>query len=400
MPASRVVSSCNRVVINRILNHAARYRVAGEMSDPASVPLDQLPSIVVDLVGVGPRRFVGDGHVWRWYRGNAVGPYPCISALVAIERVLDEILVASEVRAAGALLTRIVSILLQDCENLAIPGLIVGTLVRYTSAAPLELLGPWLRNPEVWHLEFERSTHELQRFHVHGSDPEDQPGRERRRWSFRDVGYDLVARALLADDRVRLASLSAVGDALNERAGELVEEARNAAEYSDGDQEPAQFDEGPASEFIATVRGWASSFQHVHFRIEPDEEGRIGIRYDPPADVIEGFAPERRDHERGQQAWRLGHVYTVGDPTMWNGTLLADVAIARELETNPPNAGPPDVMGPPTAVAAGVIESVAGGFGGLRPEDVGWAVDTVVRASSRLGGNDLNVGASGLSVGR
>jgi hypothetical protein len=372
-------------VINRTLNHAARYRVVRvghvEVGDPTSLPLEQLPGIEVELPGVGSRRFAGDEHTWRWYRGNAVGPYPCISALVAIERVLDQILVAGDARGAGTLLARIVTILLEDCENLAIPGLIVGMLVRYAHLAPLELLAPWVESFDVWHLEFERAAHELQRFHVHGADPDDQPGRDRRRWSFRELGYFLVARALVADDRARLASLNAIGDAINAHAAKYVEEARNA--------DPSKFDERAAAEFVEVARGWASSFQHVHFRIEQDADGRMAVQYVPPKDEVEDLAVERRDHERGQQAWRLGHVYTVDDPAAWNATLPADIAIARELEANPPNAGPPDATGAPTAVAAGAIESLATGFDGLQSADITWAIDTVVRAASRLGGDEL-----------
>ena len=37
-----------------------------------------------------PRDYVGDGHVWLWYRGTGVGPYPCMSALQALEFVTEE----------------------------------------------------------------------------------------------------------------------------------------------------------------------------------------------------------------------------------------------------------------------------------------------------------------------
>ena len=44
-----------------------------------------------DLNITGTRRlYVGDEHVWMWYRGTGVGPYPCMSALQALERTCDQ----------------------------------------------------------------------------------------------------------------------------------------------------------------------------------------------------------------------------------------------------------------------------------------------------------------------
>jgi hypothetical protein len=41
----------------------------------------------------GARRvYVGDPHVWIWYRGTGVGPFPCMSALQALERVCDQLI--------------------------------------------------------------------------------------------------------------------------------------------------------------------------------------------------------------------------------------------------------------------------------------------------------------------
>jgi hypothetical protein len=376
------------VVINRILNHAARYRVAPETGDPAGFQLEELPHLVVDLPGMGVRRFVGDDNVWLWYRGKGVGPYPCISAIVAIERVIDEIMSAGDGQSARSLLARIVPILLQTCENLAIPGLVVGTLVRYAHLASLDQFGPWLTHPQVWELEFARSTSETDSFQVHGSDPEAQPDRDRRVWSFREVGMYIVSRALLADDRDGVSSLEGLGADLIARAERIVHEARERAQHSERIGDLPHFDEKSASEFITTVRGWASCFQSAYFRIE-EADGTLAVRYDPPLDVVEKFAPERHDYERGQQAWRLGHVYAVGDPAKWNQTLVADIAIARQLQADPPIAGPPDLMRAPTAVAAGVLESLATGFGGILPDDVSWAVDTLIEAASDLRENKL-----------
>jgi len=36
------------------------------------------------------RAYVGDYQTWTWYRGTGVGPYPCMSALQALEHFEDD----------------------------------------------------------------------------------------------------------------------------------------------------------------------------------------------------------------------------------------------------------------------------------------------------------------------
>ena len=85
-------------VLNRLLNHAARIRArvplaptnAGESGQPTED--DDVRAYQTELEVSGERKlYVGDKHVWLWYRGTGVGPYPCLSALQALERVCDQI---------------------------------------------------------------------------------------------------------------------------------------------------------------------------------------------------------------------------------------------------------------------------------------------------------------------
>ena len=122
--------------------------------------------------------YVGDDHVWTWYRGTGVGPYPCMSALEALERVCDQL------AAAGVPLANIVAVLLDGCENLAMPGLAVGLLVRHLEDAD-RLLDPYLAEPDIWHLEFARLTHESSGL---AASSEGIVQAERRRWSLREAG--------------------------------------------------------------------------------------------------------------------------------------------------------------------------------------------------------------------
>jgi hypothetical protein len=84
-------------VLNRMLNHAAlaRARTLIGLHRVYDAPIDEadLVEYRTELAIAGTRRiYIGDGHVWIWYRGTGVGPYPCMSALQALERVCDEII--------------------------------------------------------------------------------------------------------------------------------------------------------------------------------------------------------------------------------------------------------------------------------------------------------------------
>ena len=146
------------MALNRMLNHAARVRAgvssnSGGPFDTSSAD-DRVGEYRTELEVTGVRRdYVGDAHVWMWYRGGGVGPRPCMSALLALERVCDEAL------ANGAPLENLVVILLTDCDNLATVALTVGLLVRHLEAAD-GLLDPFLAEPAVWEHEFARIDQE------------------------------------------------------------------------------------------------------------------------------------------------------------------------------------------------------------------------------------------------
>ena len=164
-------------VLNRLLNHAARIRVRtlarlGPMSPPLED--DAVGSYQTELDITGARQlYVGDRHVWLWYRGTGVGPYPCFSALQALERVCDELI------EIGTPIRTVVSILLDGCESLAMVSLVVGLLVRHLEDADY-LLDPYLTEPLIWHYEFARVVNEASGLAA-GSEGLVAP--ERRNWS-------------------------------------------------------------------------------------------------------------------------------------------------------------------------------------------------------------------------
>ena len=146
--------------LNWLLNHAAliRARILTRLHGMSHRLLDSdVGPYRADLKITGTRRlYVGNEHVWMWYRGTGVGPYPCMSALQALERTCDQII------KAGIPIKTLVPLLLDGCENLAMVGLVVGILVRLLEATD-DLLYPYFTEPIIWSHEFRRVGSEYSR---------------------------------------------------------------------------------------------------------------------------------------------------------------------------------------------------------------------------------------------
>jgi hypothetical protein len=353
------------MLINRMLDHAAnaRVRTAGQGPDD-DLDLDghdeTNAGIDLDLLDIGPRHYVGDEHVWGWYRGSTTGPYPCMSALLAVERFADHLISNLNPSAAQV----VVHMLLRDCHNLAMPGLVVGLLIRHRDKAA-DLLDPWLSAPDVWSLEFARATSEGL-LHVQGPDSDDVVGRERRRLTPRDVAAEMVVRAMAADDQPRLDALSAVADRL------LANAQARVGDSPDGDDQ------------LIVVQGWASALRPENYHTHQTSDGSVFVQYKPPEPIASRFAPTAADLHRGSEALRLQSTYAGrdNDPDDWPVEMLAaDIVLARRLVASPPVYGPLHPEDPIAAVAAAAITSHARGRITVDEDDLRWAADTVLTAA-------------------
>ncbi|MFJ1973705.1 hypothetical protein ACIO93_34165 [Streptomyces sp. NPDC087903] len=187
-------------VLNNILNSGARARVAtlSRLNSPDASPgpvgardedVDgetengegEDPGVVLNLDGTA-RLYVGDSHVWSWYRGTSVGPYSAMSALQAMERIADTWL------SRGTPPRKVVEVLLDGCENLAIPGMLFGLLVRHIESVNTEL-DLFLAEPDVWELEFGRRTSEYSGLRA---TTEGLANLERRQWTPHEVAAWLM----------------------------------------------------------------------------------------------------------------------------------------------------------------------------------------------------------------
>ncbi|WP_405060159.1 hypothetical protein OG474_00585 [Kribbella sp. NBC_01505] len=248
-------------VLNNILNSGARARVKTSArlnsSDPFALSVDQNREVVSDegeddergfslnLDGT-PRLYVGDSHVWSWYRGTTVGPYPAMSGLQAMERVIETWL------DQGLPARRVIEIVLDGCENLAIPGMLYGTLVRHLDKVD-DVLDPFLAEPAVWQLEFARSTHEHSGL---ASQTEGLRNLDRRGWTPREVAAIMLA----GGGEERATALKTVGKGLIEN-GDRLSISQNL------------------------TKNWAASLDADRYKLTPVADG-VRIEVEPPPEVL------------------------------------------------------------------------------------------------------------------
>ena len=347
-------------LINRMLDHAARFRVEKVSIDRHDSAPTELEGVRLNLHGLGEHLFVGDSHVWAWYRGTSVGPYACMSALLALERFIDDLLERLNIPAR-----RIVEILLTDCNNLAVPGLIVGFLTRHPKAAG-DLLDPFLISPAVWHLETARITGDYG-FRVRDPDADKLTGADRRRYTFHEIVGGMVVNARLAGNDERLATLGSLGE-------KLIASARAGLEG----------DEGNYDDYIAMVESWAAEFRIENYRASKNGEGVV-IQFERPEPIERVLAPRSAEIQTTNVLYGLQHRYGRfnDNPKEWPvEDLNEDLATARRLEES--SSVPEDVFEFDTAlvsVAAAAIRAHALGLMPIGQSDLKWAIEAVLGAA-------------------
>ena len=348
--------------LNSMLNHAARTRVeisAGLRSRPRSRPsaeepdasaeaADELLGVTLTLTGQ-PCLYIGDNHVWAWYRGTSSGPHPCMSALQAMEQFAQQLL------DSGTRPEFIAERFLDGCENLAVPGLLYGLFVRNAEKAG-EQLDRFLVEPLVWMLEFSRTISEHVGFRASG--PDDLTHEERRRWTPQQVSLWLMAHA----DNTRRAELRSIGE-------QLVA----------GGTRPGLSE--------AEIRHWAANFDESRYEVTHDDD-QVYIEVVPPPEVIEAQADIIAQQQQNHVVLRLQNRYWVaarpgsGDTPPTAAEIAADLEVAQALleaeqhHMRPHDAvaqvvrtaieraatGEPGALGSKGAFAVGVMMAVADMF--------------------------------------
>lgn len=347
--------------INRMLDHAARFRV-GKLSTYSNRSGESggLEGVHLDLSEIGHRLYVGDSHVWAWYRGTSVGPYACMSALLALERFIDHLLENLNIPAQT-----IVELLLRDCHNLAMPGLVVGFLTRHPDATGA-LLDPFLASPAIWHLEAARAAGDYG-FRVRDADADKLTGVDRRKHTFHETVGGMVVNARLADDDERLAQLQAVGV-------KLIETAR--AELTNV--------ESANDDYLAVIESWAEEFRIENYRASRSGD-RILIQFERPERIEQVLAPRNTELQMTNALYGLQNRYGRynGDPEKWPvESLNEDLANARNIDER--DQVPEGMLWPENALVAVAAAAVRAHALGLATVDAGhlvWAADALLWAA-------------------
>jgi hypothetical protein len=343
-------------LIDRMLDRGARARLATSNMlhrQMGSDPNEQFVSLELNFADSGSRNFVGDQHVWSWYRGSSVGPYPCMSALFSLEMFMDGCVRSGiDVR---TLTTRI----MRGASTLASVGLCCGFLVRHIDKASKELDG-LLVDPTVWELEFSRVSHEGS-LHVQGADDSTVPGRERRGWTPLNVAMYLVVEAMQRRDDQRLKELRDIGTRLIQNAG-----GDNAS---------------------PTVKRWAAHLDWKNY-VLVEENGQVLIKAHVPEEVTEALAPVTKDIEWQQEMYRLLNRYRLRYAIPYrfalaelppDEDLMKDVQVARRLEKFAQNESSDPVRCAVSGVAAAVLHRAAQDAAGQIPTtSLNWAQDLLM----------------------
>lgn len=342
-------------LINRMLDHATAIRVGQlrELNEELPTDTESIGGMEFELPVVGRRHCIGDDHAWRWYRGSSVGPYPCMSALLALERFCDYL-----IETVRFPLEKIAEMLLRDGSNLAMPGLVVGLFVRHLDGVG-DLLDSSLEDPRIWQLEFTRIVSEGH-LHVQGADDPGLKGRDRRRYSFREVAAQMTITARMNGDEERLATLGQIADKLvcNARA------------------------EGYAGVELAAVEGWAAAMRSENYKAEPHESGGIAIDFEPPGEVESALRGSLESITKTNKVLGLRLKYTkTQDRSALADGLLEDLEIARSLAQDTDVLGDLFAADGIAAVAAAGIVAHARGIATVPDAGLSWAAGILIEAA-------------------
>jgi hypothetical protein len=326
-------------------------RVIGQLVDRATAvevesygaPLLEVP---IELPGVGIKTFLGSEASWRWYRGGG-GPWPVVSALLALELWADHLIELGETPAD------VVEVLARSSESLATLGLVMGFLERHVYMLATEL-SPFLELPVIWQLESIRVAAEFGGPHMQQRDAEQIHNPEIRRWRVHEICKLLFAEALAASDDARIASLTRAGEELRRRGEEDLSIDHDALLSWVGHLAPAAYT-------IAEV------------------DGQAVARFEPPSELMDVVGPGLEEIGRAQEASRIGIRYSGVETSVENfPTVLEDARVIRALATDPPALAAVAPTEGAVGVAATLVEAVL--LHGLvaTAEEIEWATRCVV----------------------
>ncbi|HEY0872847.1 MAG TPA: hypothetical protein VGD94_05195 [Vicinamibacterales bacterium] len=354
-------------LINRMLDHGAKARLGTLRSldiRAERAPTSRFEGLDIDVVELGMRRFIGDSHAWAWYRGSSVGPYPCMSALLALEVALDELV------KQGVTLKELARAVLKEATTIAELGVVFGFFVRHLEDVSDEL-DAFLAHPDIWELEFTRVASEGH-LHVQGKDAPGLRNVDRRRWTPVNTVARLVLLARERNDAQALDRFRAVGRRLLEAAG---------GETAD-----------------AHVQQWAAHLNIDRYKFHV-EGNRLSVNVDVPDAVANELrASQQRTANMGELFRLLNRYRSQSNPPYLPrlaplptaSELEADYQLARRLENEfAADAQSHDrLLRALGGVAAAIVHAASNGAN-VPDEQAGWAVQLLIESAVHLGSRQI-----------
>lgn len=219
-----------------------------------------------------PRRYRGTGQVWMWYRRLGTGPYPAMSALMALREWAEVEISASRP------LRDVVNDVLGTGASLAFVAVAYSVLVEHLDAVTEEL-DSFLAEPLIWDLETARAVSE--RSQVGPALP--IPDAKRLTWTPQEVAIALV----LGSDQQGRERLKRVGELLLARHSESPAIAGTSDGPTERPEEEVVVDD-PSDDRVLLGRRRAGELDIDTYRFRREGD-RIEVMLDYPDEVVQGL---------------------------------------------------------------------------------------------------------------
>ncbi len=316
-----------------------RYK-SGDEPDPDSA---SAPALRGDFLGTGDCEYPGRGDAWSWYRGALNGPQPCMSALMALDRWLDQL-----VQGRVMPVRRAAELVLRRVGTVAGAGLAYGILVRHLDEISDELDG-FLASPLVWELENGRTVADMMFRRSN-----ELPGEEHLKLSPAQVAMSLVIDAKRRGDNAAAARLQAVAGRLRSAATDVIDDL--------------------------TLRFWADHLDCERFVLVRDG-GQAAVEVQPSEAIRQELERRRGRSDLASKQYELLNRYAlhqdlpgrIGPPALTEPSQLAsDLQTARSLLDHADCST--QRLGGVYAVAAAAVCAAANGTL-VAVEELCWSVD-------------------------
>jgi hypothetical protein len=317
-------------LVDAIVETATAARIKLENARNKNGPTTAAPIVIIMApMGVkAPKSYRGTANVWVWYRGGGTGPYPAMSALMALR---EWALQQSE----QCPISDVVAQILGSGDSIAFPAVALSLLIAHISDLTDEL-DSFLEQLYVWQLEYARLGQE-----------EANPIYPLPHDDLLRLPFDHVVM------RYVLRSTNAHRDVLKNIGEHLVQAME--AQLS----QKNHFD-------VQLVRKWASLLNYDLYRFEKiNEDGMTALTIDYSPDLIEALNEDATPAELHVQITSVLHTAiqirdgkAIGNPVALWKRVHTTLNRMKELDIKLELYNRDDII---AGIAAGVVVAVAEG---------------------------------------